>query len=85
MTFVPTVRRLLNEIKNQKRALFLILDDINGLAGSEVFANWLKSTVDEISTSQQKMPLCILVVGTGRETPGTCVKATLSCSSIRVD
>ena len=61
--FVPTVRRLLNEIKDQKRALFLILDDINGLAGSEVFANWLKSTVDEISTSQQKMPLCILVVG----------------------
>ena len=61
--FVPTVRRLLNEIKNQKRALFLILDDINGLEGSEVFANWLKSTVDEISTSQQKMPLCILVVG----------------------
>ena len=61
--FVPTGRRLLNEIKDQKRALFLILDDINGLAGSEVFANWLKSTVDEISTSQQKMPLCILVVG----------------------
>ena len=27
------------------------------------FANWLKSTVDEISTSQRKMPLCILVVG----------------------
>lgn len=61
--FVPTVRRLLAEIKDQKCALFLILDDINGLAGSEAFANWLKSTVDEISTSQREMPLCILVVG----------------------
>ena len=61
--FVPTVSRLLNEIKDKKRALFLILDDINGLAGSEVFANWLKSTVDEISTSRRKIPLCILVVG----------------------
>ena len=61
--FVPTVRRLLNEIKDQKRGLFLILDDINGLAGSEVFANWLKSTVDEISTSRRKIPLCILIVG----------------------
>ena len=61
--FVPTVKRLLDQIQDQKSALFLVLDDINGLAGSEVFANWLKSTVDEISTSQQKMPLCILVVG----------------------
>ena len=61
--FVPTVKRLLDQIQDQKSALFLVLDDINGLAGSEVFANWLKSTVDEISTSQQKIPLCILVVG----------------------
>ena len=61
--FVPTVKRLLDEIQDQKSALFLVLDDINGLAGSDAFANWLKSTVDEISTSQQKMPLCILVVG----------------------
>ena len=61
--FVPTVTRLLDSLKGHKSTLFLILDDINGLAGSEVFANWLKSTVDEISTSQRKMPLCILVVG----------------------
>lgn len=61
--FVPTVTRLLDSLKGHKSTLFLILDDINGLAGSEVFANWLKSTVDEISTSRRKMPLCILVVG----------------------
>ncbi len=46
-----------------KSALFLILDDINGLAGSEAFANWLKSMVDEIATSRRTVPLCILVVG----------------------
>ena len=61
--FVPTVTRLLDVIKEQKRGLFLILDDINGLAGSEAFANWLKSTVDEIATSRRKTRLCVLVVG----------------------
>lgn len=61
--FVPTIKQLLNKIKDQKTMFLLILDDINGLANSDVFANWLKSTVDEIGTSQEKVPLCILVVG----------------------
>ena len=61
--FVPSMRNLLEKLKGQKDALLLILDDINGLATSTDFANWLKSMVDEISTSEQKMPLCILVVG----------------------
>jgi hypothetical protein len=61
--FVPSMRNLLDKLKGQKEALLLILDDINGLATSEDFANWLKSTVDEITTSEQKMSLCILVVG----------------------
>ena len=61
--FVPTVTRLLERIGDQKNALLLILDDINGLAGSDVFANWLKSMVDEISTSRLRVPVCILVVG----------------------
>ena len=50
--FVPTVTCLLDSLKDHKSTLILILDDIDGLAGSEVFANRLKSTVDEISTSQ---------------------------------
>ncbi len=61
--FVPSMRNLLEKLKGQKEALLLILDDINGLATSTDFANWLKSMVDEISTSEQEMPLCILVVG----------------------
>ena len=68
--FVPSMRRLLKEIdaahggtKEHKRSIFLILDDINGLAGNAEFANWLKSTVDEIAVSHQETRLCILVVG----------------------
>ena len=63
LDFVPTVNRLLDSLKGHKSTLFLILDDVDGLAGSEAFANWLKSTVDEISTSSRKIPLCILIVG----------------------
>ena len=36
---------------------------MNGLATSEVFANWLKSIVDEIATARQQIPLCVLFVG----------------------
>ena len=61
--FVPALKNLLDKLKGQKYGLLLILDDINGLAASAEFANWLKSTVDEIAMSEQKIPLCILVVG----------------------
>ena len=61
--FVPSIRRLLDEIGEHRKSLFLILDDINGLAGSSDFANWLKSTVDEIATAREATRLCILVVG----------------------
>lgn len=61
--FVPAIRRLLDKIKDHRRSLFLILDDINGLARSADFANWLKSSVDEIATSEPPTRLCLLVVG----------------------
>lgn len=61
--FALSIRRLLEEIKEPKKSLFLILDDINGLAGSADFADWLKSTVDEIATSDRETRLCVLVVG----------------------
>ncbi len=61
--FVPTLRKLLRNLANERKALLLILDDINGLASSAEFANWLKSVVDEIATSEAGLPLCLLVVG----------------------
>lgn len=61
--FVPSIRRLLGKLEGQRKSLLLILDDINGLASSADFANWLKSMVDEIATSQQKIKFCIFIVG----------------------
>ena len=61
--FVPSVRRLMDRLSQDRQALLLILDDINGLASSQEFTNWLKSIVDEIATSEQGLALCLLVVG----------------------
>jgi hypothetical protein len=61
--FVPALRRLVEQLRDEKKGLFLVLDDINGLASSEAFANWLKSTADEIATSREPLPLCMLLVG----------------------
>lgn len=61
--FVPALRNLITRLKDEKRAIFLVLDDINGLASSEEFANWLKSLVDEIATSSTPLPLCLILVG----------------------
>lgn len=61
--FVPSIRRLLDRLRDQKRCLLLVLDDIDSLARSADFANWLKSSVDEIATSEQPTRLCILIVG----------------------
>ena len=61
--FVPAISQFWDNVKDQRNALLLILDDINGLAGSAKFANWFKSTVDQIAISRQRLPLCILMVG----------------------
>ena len=62
--FVPAIQNLLNEIQeNQKKALLLIFDNVNGLAASPQFAHWFKSASEEIDASNQKNPLCILFVG----------------------
>ena len=61
--FASAMKRLLEQVGKRKRSIFLILDDINGLSTSHEFANWLKSTVDEIATSQHSPNLCVLFVG----------------------
>ncbi len=58
-----TLQELTDKIKNEKRGILLILDDINGLASSRKFANWIKSFVDETAVSRTKLPLCLLFVG----------------------
>ncbi len=61
--FAPALRKLLERLKDDTRGIFLVLDDLNGLATQEAFANWLKSLVDEISTSRHSLPLCLVLVG----------------------
>ncbi len=61
--FAPALRQLVSQLKNDGRALLLILDDINGLASSAEFANWLKSVVDQIATGTDGLAACVLIVG----------------------
>ena len=61
--FAPALRNLLSALSGQHGGILLVLDDINGLADSSAFANWLKSFVDEIATARDPLPLCILLVG----------------------
>jgi predicted AAA+ superfamily ATPase len=61
--FVPTVTNLLQNLSEQKKGLTIILDDLNGLASSAEFANWLKSLVDDIAVSAVPLPLTVVLVG----------------------
>lgn len=60
--FAPSILGLAEQLEDRK-AILLVLDDINGLAASAEFANWLKSLVDELATAGRPVPLCILVAG----------------------
>jgi len=59
----PSLYQLTEKLGHDRKGLFLILDDINGLSGSAEFANWLKSLLDEIATARKPLPLCLLLVG----------------------
>jgi hypothetical protein len=61
--FVPSLRNLLGRLAPHKRGLMLILDDLNGFADSDRFANWLKSLVDEIAVARESIPLTLVLVG----------------------
>jgi len=61
--FAPALRNLLQKLRPEKKGILVVLDDINGLAASDQFANWLKSLVDEIATSSDPLPLCLMLVG----------------------
>lgn len=63
MTSRPPCATSSNGWKDRKTSIMLVLEDINGLASSVDFANWLKSLVDEIATSRQPLSLCLVLVG----------------------
>ena len=61
--FGPTLHKLLGRITPQRKGLMIVLDDLNGLASSDAFANWIKSLVDEIATAREPLPLTLVLVG----------------------
>lgn len=60
--FVPALTDLHKRLTDFQ-GLMLALDDINGLASSTEFANWLKSRIDEIATARERLPLLLVLVG----------------------
>jgi energy-coupling factor transporter ATP-binding protein EcfA2 len=61
--FPEALNNILEEINKQKKGLFIILDDINGLVERPEFANWYKSFVDEIATHYKNFPVFIMLIG----------------------
>jgi hypothetical protein len=61
--FAAPLRSLLDRLRDEKRMLVLILDDIDGLADLAEFSNWLKRFIERAATSGQPLPLCLLIVG----------------------
>ena len=61
--FAQSLGQIIKKAGNDRKVLFLILDDINGLADNPRFAHWLKSMVDSVATSGTKVPVCLIFVG----------------------
>ena len=61
--FIYTIQELFNDIEN-KSALLIIIDDINGLSDDETFPNWYKSMVDTIAVKDDiSIPIAFISTG----------------------
>jgi hypothetical protein len=61
--FLPAMRKIYEEIKEEKKGLILILDDLNGITDVPQFSQFLKSLVDDLATSHKSLPLLLVLVG----------------------
>jgi len=61
--FLPFLREIYYNIREQKRGILIILDDLNGITAQSDFAHFLKSFVDEIAVSQEPIPILLILVG----------------------
>jgi len=61
--FSKILNNLWDKIRDQRDGVLLILDDLNGLAANEKFANWLKSLIDGIAVQRDSIPLTLVLVG----------------------
>lgn len=61
--FPEMLGELIARISETKQGVLIILDDINGLAESVLFANWYKSMVDKVATQFSSYPALIMLSG----------------------
>ena len=61
--FVIGVRRIVGCLQPERKSLLLILDDLEELAEPRKFANWLKSSLEELAVAYDDSRLCLLLVG----------------------
>ncbi len=65
--FPGALRTFLHSFPEKERpdGLVFVLDDINGLASKEEFANWFKSLVDRLATAREREPLPVTFIFVG--------------------
>ena len=61
--FPEALKNIMEKMKNKKKGLFIVLDDINGISGTPEFANWYKSFVDDVATHYTDFPAFIMPIG----------------------
>jgi len=61
--FPAALKTVVETIGDQTNGLFIVLDDINGLANQREFAEWYKSLVDDVATRGWNVPLLLMLCG----------------------
>ena len=61
--FPQALQTFITKIKDDKKALLIVLDDLDSLTSTPEFAHWYKSFADEIATHYDEFPLTIMLVG----------------------
>ena len=64
--FDDALRQVIKALPEHRRGLFVVLDDINGLADSPAFATWLKNFVDTVAFDGGPFPVFLLFAGSDR-------------------
>lgn len=64
--FDTALREVIKALPEHRRGLFLVLDDINGIADSPTFATWLKTFVDTVAFAESAFPVFLLLAGSER-------------------
>ncbi len=62
-SFPEALWNVSEKIRDERKGIFIVLDDINGLARRPDFANWYKSFVDYAATHYKSYPVLVMPTG----------------------